>query len=73
MISQESTSGEENKIRWIIEVKDLYNLHKVDIMFESQYSIVHQVYEGENFIKSRSITVNKKPFSNKGQNRYSFK
>jgi len=32
VISQESTSGEENKIRWIIEVKDLYNLHKVDIM-----------------------------------------
>ena len=60
VISQESTSGEENKIRWIIEVNDLYKLHKGDIMFENQYSIVHQVYEGENFIESRSITVNKK-------------
>ena len=62
VISQESTSGEENKIRWIIEVNDLYKLHKGDIMFENQYSIVHQVYGGENFIESRSITVNKKTF-----------
>ena len=40
VISQENTSGEENKIRWIIEVNDLYKLHKGDIMFENQYSIV---------------------------------
>ena len=41
VISQESTSGEEvNKIRWIIEVNDLDKLHKGNIMFENQYSIV---------------------------------
>ena len=58
--SPETTSGEENKIRWIIEVNDLYKQHKGDNMFENQYSIVRQVHEGENFIKSHSITVNKK-------------
>ena len=35
VISQESTSGEENKIRWIIKVNDLYKLLQGDIMFEN--------------------------------------
>ena len=61
VISQESTSGEEvNKIRWIIEVNDLYKQNKGDNRYENRYSIVHKIYEGENFIESHSITVNKK-------------
>ena len=58
--SPENTTGDENKIRWIMEVNDLYKQHKGDNRYENQYSIVHQVFEGENFIESHSITVNKK-------------
>ncbi|MDN5847532.1 MAG: hypothetical protein L0H53_14805 [Candidatus Nitrosocosmicus sp.] len=55
-----NTTGDENKIRRIIEVNDLYKQHKGDNKYENQYSIVCKVYEGENLIESHSITVNKK-------------
>ena len=58
--SPENTTGDENKIRWIMEVNDLYKQHKGDNRHENQYSIVRKVFEGENFIESHSITVNKK-------------
>ncbi len=58
--SPENTTGDKNKIRWIIEVNDLYKIHKGDNRYENQYSIVRKIYEGENFIESHSITVNKK-------------
>ena len=58
--SPENTTGDENKIRWIMEVNDLYKQHKGDNRYENQYLIVRKVFEGENFIESHSITVNKK-------------
>ena len=58
--SPENTTPDENKIRWIIEVNDLYKQNKGDNRYENRYSIVHKIYEGENFIESHSITVNKK-------------
>lgn len=58
--SHENTTGDENKIRWIMEVNDLYKQHKGDNRYENQYLIVRKVFEGENFIESHSITVNKK-------------
>jgi hypothetical protein len=56
----ENKTGDENKIRWIMEVNDLYKQHKGDNRYENQYLIVRKVFEGENFIESHSITVNKK-------------
>jgi hypothetical protein len=58
--SLENTTGDENKIRWIMEVNDLYKQHKGDNRYENQYLIVRKVFEGENFIESHSIAVNKK-------------
>ncbi len=58
--SPENTTGDENKIRWIMEVNDLYKQHKGDNRYENQYLIVRKVFEDENFIESHSITVNKK-------------
>jgi len=58
--SPENTTPDENKIRWIIEVNDLYKQNKGDNRYENRYSIVHKIYEGENCIESHSITVNKK-------------
>lgn len=43
-----------------MEVNDLYKQHKGDNRYENQYLIVRKVFEGENFIESHSITVNKK-------------
>ncbi|MBA2267834.1 MAG: hypothetical protein H0W19_05790 [Nitrosopumilus sp.] len=58
--STENTIGDKNKIRWIIEVNDLYKQHKGEARYEDQFSIVHKVYDGENLIESNSITVNRK-------------
>jgi len=58
--STENTIGDKNKIRWIIEVNDLYKQHKGEARYENQYSIVRKVYDGENLIESNSITVNRK-------------
>ena len=43
-----------------MEVNDLYKQHKGDNRYENQNSIVRKVFEGDNFIESHSITVNKK-------------
>ena len=56
----ENSIGDKNKTRWIIEVNDLYKQHNKDARYENQYSIVRKVYDGENFIESHSITVNRK-------------
>ncbi len=58
--STENTIGDKNKIRWIIEVNDLYKQHKGEARYEDQFSIVRKVYDGENLIESNSITVNRK-------------
>jgi len=58
--STENTMGDKNKIRWIIEVNDLYKQHKGEARYEDQYSIVRKVYDGEDLIESNSITVNRK-------------
>ena len=67
-----NTTADENK-PGLLKLNDLYKQHKGDNYYENQYSIVRKVHEGEHFIESHSITVNKKPFSNKRQNRYGFK
>lgn len=59
-ISTENTIGDKNRIRWIIEVNDLYKQHKGEAKYENQYSIVRKVYDGENLIESTSITFNRK-------------
>ena len=58
--STENSIGDKNKIRWTIEVNDLYKQHKGDARYENQYSIVRKVYEGDNLKESNSITVNRK-------------
>ena len=60
--SPENMTGDENKIRWFIEVIDLYKQHKGDNKYANHYSIVRKVYGGENFVESHSITVNKKTY-----------
>ena len=56
----ENSIGDKNKIRWTIEVDDLYKQHKGDARYENQYSIVRKVYDGENLTESHSIIVNRK-------------
>lgn len=58
--STENNIGDKNKIRWTIEVNDLYKQHKGDDRYENQYSIVRKVYDGDNLKESNSITVNRK-------------
>jgi hypothetical protein len=58
--SIENNIKDENKIRWIIEVNDLYKQHKGEAQYENQYSIVRKVYDGESLLESHSITVNRK-------------
>jgi hypothetical protein len=55
-----SPSENKNKVRWVIEVIDLYKQHPGESRYEDRYSIVLKSYKDESLIESQIIIVNRK-------------
>ncbi|HKR74138.1 MAG TPA: hypothetical protein VJR94_08505 [Candidatus Nitrosocosmicus sp.] len=65
MTSNDSSTSRDrdknyDKIRWAIEVIDLYKLHHGESRYEDRFSIVRKSYKDESLIESQNIIVNRK-------------
>lgn len=55
-----ATSEKKDKIRWVIEVIDLFKEHEGESQYEDRYSIMRKSYRDESLIESQTIIVNRK-------------